>query len=218
MSLARYSTAIWLALATLLPLNEGSSASAQSGAPATRPGTDLVQALRQGGYVIYFRHAASDQTASDRDRANLDQCEMQRNLTDEGRRQAREIGNAFRTLGIPVGTVLASPFCRCRDTANLAFGQSERSDTLYYSIGVDPAQRARRNADLRSLLGTAPAPGTNTILVSHHANLKEATGAWPKQEGMAEIFRRSPGLELEHIAEVPVEAWSQWARVSAINR
>jgi phosphohistidine phosphatase SixA len=168
--------------------------------------------------VIYFRHAASNQAASGTDRANLDQCETQRNLTEEGRRQAREIGAAFKTLGIPVGAVLASPFCRCRDTASLAFGQYERSDALYYAIGVDPAQRAGRNADLRRLLGTPPAPGTNTILVSHHANLKEVTGIWLKDEGMAEVFRRGPGLELEHVAEVPAEAWGQWVRVLATGR
>jgi hypothetical protein len=74
-------------------------------------GPDLVRALQQGGYVLYLRHATTSRDQPDADRIDLDRCETQRNLSDEGRRLARTIGETFTTLRIPVGRVLTSPFC-----------------------------------------------------------------------------------------------------------
>src|SRR4051812_30257389 len=85
-------------------------------AAATPP---LVERLRRGGYVLALRHAATDQSMADNTR-DLRDCSKQRNLSAAGRRQAQAIGRALRRLRIPVGTVLASPYCRTRATARLA--------------------------------------------------------------------------------------------------
>ena len=118
----------------------------------------LIQALNQGGYVIYLRHA--DRAAGNKEPFNAQSaladfadCTGQRNLTDEGRANARRIGVRFKELGIPVGSVFAIPLCRTRDTANLAFGKATLDPRFY-----DPAFVA-------TLLGTAPEAGTNTVLV-----------------------------------------------------
>ena len=92
-------------------------------ARAGEPASSLVRRLRGGGYVLAFRHAATDFSMTDKTR-DLRNCSRQRNLNADGRRQARRIGKAFRRLGIPVGQVLASPFCRTRETARLAFGHA----------------------------------------------------------------------------------------------
>lgn len=181
-------------------------------------GAELVQALRRGGYVIYFRHTATVAEQADTDRTHLDRCETQRNLSAEGRRQARQIGEAFRTLRIPVGVVLASPFCRAADTAQLAFGRHDKAPVLVFAVGIDREQRQRQTLELRRILGTAPGPGTNTVLVAHHANLKEATGVWPRQEGDAHVFRPRADGGFDHVAEVPVEAWAALARTLAAGR
>ena len=52
-----------------------------------------------------------------------------------------------------------------------------------------------------------PAPGTNSIFVSHSANLKEATGVWPKEEGIAVVFKPSANGELTYIGEIPLREW-----------
>ena len=91
--------------------------------PAGRAGPNLVTALQGGGYVIYFRHAETDFSQTDTDTRNLADCSTQRNLIPEGRADARAIGQAFRALRIPVGRVLASKYCRTRQTARLAFGR-----------------------------------------------------------------------------------------------
>jgi virginiamycin B lyase len=86
-------------------------------------GRALVRALQDGGYVIYFRHAATDFSREDTNKRNLRDCRTQRNLNAKGRAHARAIGRGFRELRIPVGTVLASRYCRTRQTASLAFGR-----------------------------------------------------------------------------------------------
>ena len=85
-------------------------------------GRDLVARLRQGGHVIFVRHAATEATQDD-PRPDLADPSTQRNLSDEGRNQARQLGRAIRRLRIPVGMVMASPYARTRETAELAFGR-----------------------------------------------------------------------------------------------
>src|SRR6476646_2482852 len=80
-------------------------------------GSTLRDALLAGGSVIYFRHAATDFGQSDDRMSGYEDCAQQRNLTERGRGDARAIGAAIRRLRIPVTTVLASPFCRTRETA-----------------------------------------------------------------------------------------------------
>src|SRR5262245_46357588 len=77
----------------------------------------LWSLLKGGGQVILLRHALTDPGVGDPEGMNLEQCSTQRNLNDEGRRHARELGAAFRQYGVPVGRVLSSPWCRCIDTA-----------------------------------------------------------------------------------------------------
>ena len=163
---------------------------------------ELVAALRQGGYVIYFRHAATDMTQTDSD---LSRCETQRNLNAQGRADARAIGAAFRALDIPVGQVLSSGYCRTRDTAQLAFGRAELVRDL---SGLPAAQREQRTATLRKLLATAPETGTNTVLVSHGFNITAAAEI-SIGEGEAAIF--APGVEgaFTLVARVRPNEWQQ---------
>jgi phosphohistidine phosphatase SixA len=181
-------------------------------------GEELVRVLRQGGYVIYLRHAATDPDKADEDRVNLDNCQTQRPLSDKGRQQAREIGAALKALRVPIGKVITSPYCRCVDTAQLAFGRSERSEALYFAVGSDREQRNRQSAELRRMLAAPPAPGTNTVLVSHTANLKEAAGIWPKPEGVAVVFQPSPNGGFKPVGQVLPEEWGRWAQAIGPQR
>jgi len=139
---------------------------------AGRASAVLVKRLRRGGYVVAFRHAATD---SGMDTTNdFADCSRQRNLSAEGRRQSRSIGRAFERLGIPVGRVLASPFCRTRDTARLAFDRVRSSRALLsVEFFANPSEGRRKG--LRRLLAIRPRRGTNTVLVSHSAAIYEAT-------------------------------------------
>ena len=165
-------------------------------------GEGLIDALRQGGYVLYFRHAATDQSQTDTDTGNLENCAAQRNLTEQGRADARAIGEAFKTLNIPVGTVLSSRYCRTRETAQLAFGHVEAIEDL---TGFPTNLSQERIAALRRLLSVPPLASTNTVLVAHGFNIQN-TAQLSLVEGEAAIFAPS-GSDYTLIARVKPNEW-----------
>ncbi|MCC6198331.1 MAG: histidine phosphatase family protein, partial [Burkholderiales bacterium] len=95
--------------------------------PAALEGAALVAALHQGGYILYLRHTSTDFSHNDQAMTSYEDCASQRNLTDAGRTEARAIGAALRELKIPVGPVLASPYCRTMESGRLAFGGATAS-------------------------------------------------------------------------------------------
>ncbi|MEM1149136.1 MAG: histidine phosphatase family protein [Pseudomonadota bacterium] len=145
---------------------------------------ELRDSLRDGGHVIYFRHGAT--TWSGIDQIDWPR-ERQRLLSDLGIEQSERIGAAFRSEGFPVGDVLASPFARCRDMAEIAFGRVEERMELL-GLLADREGRDERIAYLRGRMSTPPAAGTNRVIVSHRSNIAEVAGA-RLAEGEALITR-----------------------------
>jgi len=178
----------WCSAASVAIIAAGFLIAPQASAQELK-GNDLLSALKSGGYAIYFRHALSDTSQNDADPINVTDCTTQRNLSDDGRKQAQAIGKAMTALGIPTGAVLASPYCRAKETATLAFGKAEASEALYYSLGLPKDAAAKASAQLKELLVKQPSAGTNTILVGHTSNIKEVAGVWPKTEGAAFVFQ-----------------------------
>ena len=127
--------------------------------------------MQDGGKVIYLRHAATNQNEVDTGR--LGDRTGQRNLSTAGIAQARAIGNAFRTLHIPMGEILASPVFRARDTGELAFGANRIEVTmdLVADDYAGPKLRAMLDAMTR-LLRAFPPPGDNRILIGHRTPLE----------------------------------------------
>jgi len=171
----------------------------------------LVAGLVKGGYVIYLRHTATDRKTGDFDRRNLKNCVMQRILSTRGRRQATNIGDGFRKLRIPVGKIVSSPYCRCMDTARLAFGRVTASRGLMFALNNDKTETARLSKTLRGLMATSPAPGTNTVIVGHTWNLHDVTKIWAKPEGVAVIFRPRRDGTISYVATVHPDAWIKTA-------
>ena len=151
--------------------------------------SELVPMLKAGGYVLYFRHAATDRSREDAHPVKFDDCTNQRVLSAAGQTQATEIGQAMRRLEIPVGDIASSPYCRCRNTAELAFGRYRVDENLYFAMTAGPQERRRISTALRSMLSRPPAGGRNDVIVSHTANLREAAGIWPKPEGVVWVIK-----------------------------
>lgn len=152
----------------------------------------LIEALQQGGYVVYMRHA--DTTGEPLDRTiDLTNRALQRNLSEAGRVQAVAIGAAIQRLELKVGHIAVSPVFRARDTAELAFG-AERVEIDSWLIADDFASGGY-NAHismLRQYLSTSPTEG-NTWLIGHVIPISIATSSeviranFP--EGAAAVFR-----------------------------
>lgn len=160
--------------------------------PAAAPSTDaaqLVAALRHGGYVLFLRHAQAE-PGNDPSRVVLEDCATQRGLSRYGRDQAAAIAAALARLGIPIGAVRSSPYCRCADTARLAFGQMVLDDDL---LPLRDGGGAARLEAVRRLLATPPLPGRNTALVGHADTIARLVGGAEVHEGEMVIFRPAPG-------------------------
>jgi phosphohistidine phosphatase SixA len=187
-------------------------------AKADEAGAMLIQKLRGGGHVLYLRHFSTDVTQADTDTLHLENCAAQRQLTEGGRNQAKAFGDALRRLGVPIGQVIVSQYCRAIDTARLA-GYAEIKTTLDVSEAqnVSQVEGQRRAAALRALLATAPAAGRNTLIVSHRPNLLDATGKdfFDIGEGEVVVFQptmAAPGYQA--VMRVKPATWSEWAQAA----
>ncbi len=193
-----------LAVATLL------AALPVAGQPAgvgALKGPELLAALRGGGFILYFRHADADHRQNDTRMRSVDDCANQRPLTDRGRDHARAIGETIRTLGIPIGSVLASPLCRTLETAILAFGGAERSHAPREAGPAPPGSPERFRA-LRGLLSTVPATGTNTVIVGHAYPFYSLVGGQLLEEGEAAVVRPG-GAGFEVVARAGLSQWRE---------
>jgi phosphohistidine phosphatase SixA len=201
----RRTATLVLALAALAGCGGGSEPTT----PSQRLGpVELVEALREGGYVVYLRHAITDRSKEDDPALDLDDCATQRNLSDEGREQSRQIGAAFGVLAIPIDTVYSSEYCRTRDTADLAFGGYEGEPALTgFPEKSDPTyeQRVRRTEEL---LARKPEPGKNTILVAHVKNLEEAAGR-TLEEGELAVFEPLGDRSYRYRGQIPATLWPE---------
>ena len=175
---------------------------------------ELVQALRAGGLIIVLRHGATAADQTDAEPVDFDNIAAQRNLNDKGKAAAVAFGNAFRQIGIPVGKVYTSRFNRAYETATLAgFKDIEKTPHLTYGkSAASPDKNITDPEAFRKLLGTAPQPGTNTVLVTHTPNIVDAFGKdWSEvKEGEASIFRPSNGT-YTLVARVQMDEWPRIA-------
>ena len=180
-------------------------------APPAANAAQLAAALRQGGYVLLFRHAHTDRTRDDARTVVLEDCATQRVLSATGQAQARAIGAGMERLRIPVGEVRSSPYCRCADTARLAFGVVLLDDDL---LPLRDGQKAQRLAALRRMLSTPPVPGSNVMLVGHGDSIEEIAGV-EVEEGEAVIVRPAAGAG--SFALVGRMRAEHWAAVAPVN-
>ena len=128
--------------------------------PVRPPISPLGEQLQRGGVILVIRHAATDQSKPDQDPVDLNDCRTQRNLSAQGRREARLIGQGVRRLKLRIGAVLSSRFCRTRETARLAFGRATISPALLNTITAEHDAAWRRQIRAaRALFGTKPAAG-----------------------------------------------------------
>ena len=205
---------LWVLAVALSALALFAVASAQSAAQLE--GKALVAALREGGYNIYFRHAATDWSQSDQvykrdDWLSCDSDRM-RQLSAAGADTARAVGDAMRRLQIPVGKVLASPYCRTVQTARyMQLGAVETTTDItnmrvaeYFGGTSAIAQQTRRRLSFR------PQAGTNTVLVAHGNVLVTATDVYP-QEAEAIVFHPEGDRGYTFVARISPQEWVRLA-------
>ncbi len=134
-------------------------------------------ALKKPGTIVLFRHAIAP-GGGDPPGHSLDDCNTQRNLDDEGRAQARRIGERFRAQGIKVEAVLSSQWCRTRETARLAFPGLPKDAPAFNSFFSDRSNEAAQTAAARRQLLAWRGTGV-LVVVTHQVNITALTGIAP---------------------------------------
>ena len=147
----------------------------------------MWQQVTAGGQVLFIRHAETTPGAGDPPGFKLGDCATQRNLSAEGRAQARRMGAELSRRGVPIGEVLSSPWCRCIETAQLAFGRSQAWPALANLFGRS-SESERQVRALRPRIA-AHRGKDNLVLVSHGSTAAALTGEHP---GMGEVLVLTP--------------------------
>ncbi|MEM1213575.1 MAG: histidine phosphatase family protein [Planctomycetota bacterium] len=181
--------------------------------------TDLLKALRTGGHVVYFRHATTEKDYADQVTADPNNGSTQRVLSQSGWDQAKAIGQAWRDLQLPVGTVTSSQYFRAWQTADLAFGKYTKDPALNFEPAEEytDEQFEAMRARVQPMLTVKPEnPFVNTIIVGHDDPFEASTGIYPEPQGVAYVIKPlgtpgGPGEGFIILARVPSEKWTELA-------
>jgi len=161
---------------------------------------NIIENLKVGGKLIFIRHAYAP-GGGDPENFNIYDCSTQRNLSESGRIQSRKIGNFFTENKIKIENVYSSEWCRCKETASLAFKDFKTKSFLNSFFSSKFAQN--KNSQMRDfqkfLLDWDEK--TNLIFVTHYVVISEILD-YPSSSGEIVIsnknFKIIDTLEIEY--------------------
>jgi len=138
----------------------------------------ILKNLKNGGNLIFIRHAYAP-GGGDPDNFDINDCSTQRNLSDEGREQAKNIGNYFRENLIPIDKVISSEWCRCKETAELAFEKFETNNFLnsFFSEKFSK-NKTKQIKNLKKYIDKWDG-NKNLVFVTHYVVISEALNYAP---------------------------------------
>ena len=184
---------------------------------AAADSSGLIALVKQGGYVLIFRHTATDDSQKDIYPYKFDDMSAQRQLSEKGRDVARQIGMAIKELAIPVGDVYTSRLNRAIETGKLITGHEVKpldaltdSSNASASGMANPAgANAKVGQAVRQLIDVPPKAGTNTVLITHKTNIADAFGkeAGDVQEGEAFIYKADGLGPAAFVGRIKVADW-----------
>ncbi|GIZ51589.1 histidine phosphatase family protein [Noviherbaspirillum aridicola] len=166
----------------------------------------LWRRLAEGGHVILIRHAVTEPGIGDPPGFRVDDCATQRNLSDAGRNDARRMGEAFRSRGIPVGDVRSSRWCRCLETARLAFGRVVPDPMLDSMFREDERAGAKKVSAVREAIARRTGRG-NLVLVTHSQNIIALTGESVRSGEMVVVQTDPNNASLRVVGLLPPESF-----------
>ena len=145
--------------------------------PVWAQGSDPATLLRAGACVVLLRHATTVPGIGDPPHFKLDDCRTQRNLSEVGRQESKRMGAWFAAQQLQPRAVLSSAWCRCKDTAQLAFGQHTVWSALNSTFG-DRLNQPDQTAVVRQALARIPAQQFE-VWVTHQVNISAITQQGP---------------------------------------
>ena len=167
--------------------------------PAAQADEALWAKLKAGGNVVLVRHASTEGGQGDPPGFRLGDCATQRNLSEAGREEALRLGRQFKFRAINTTTAKSSQWCRCLETARLAFGEEAEPWPLLNSLNAQPD----KEFDLIDAVGALAAkvkPPYNAVLVTHNFNIRALTGISPREAEVVVV--RAGGGKLEVVGRM----------------
>ncbi|MDX2256871.1 MAG: histidine phosphatase family protein [Pseudanabaenaceae cyanobacterium bins.39] len=161
---------------------------------------DEWKALKGTGKVVLMRHALAPSTG-DPSGFKIDDCRTQRNLSDAGREQARQIGNEFRRRQVSVKQVLSSQWCRCLETAKLLNLGDVKPVQSLNSFFSDRRTADTQTAQTRRLIANHRQQDGVVIMVTHQVNITALTGIVP-QSGASVVVQANDAGDVVVIGEL----------------
>ena len=139
---------------------------------------NLINQLQDGGKLIFIRHAYAPGNG-DPSNFNLNDCSTQRNLNEDGRKQAKDIGKFFRKNKIKIDKVLSSEWCRCKETANIAFEDFSTNSFLNSFYSSNYAKNKDKQVKALKDYIEKFEKNKNLILVTHFVMISEVLNYSP---------------------------------------
>lgn len=177
----------------------------------------LIDAVKEGGYVLYIRHERTEVPSRSDDYSQpANECRAQRNLSVSGVAAAHETGVVIRDIGLPIQRIIASPMCRGAETARYMFGVEYDIDTRL--MHHDPSENSARNMDaavaeaeaIVKEVGTG-LTGTNIVLVGHGGTIRRVTGL-SVTEGEIAVIRVAESGEIVALGQLTGSTLGFYAR------
>lgn len=151
----------------------------------------LWRSLQSGGHFVLLRHAIAP-GVGDPPQFALGRCETQRNLSDEGRKQAEKIGARFRASGIRAARVFSSQWCRCLETAELLALGPVRELSALNSFFEHLEREAAQTQRLKDWIAGQDL-ARPLVLVTHQVNITALTGVYPGSGELVIVQRSNTG-------------------------
>jgi phosphohistidine phosphatase SixA len=175
---------------------------------AELPREALIDAMKDGGVVLYIRHTQTESDYADQIDATLGDCSTQRVLSEAGWSDARRIGKALQDLDLDIVEVISSEYCRAWQTADLAFGAYTKNAALNF----EPAETYTdaQFSDMRDRvtpLLSAPTHGVR-VIVGHDDPFEAATGIYPEPQGVAFLIRPDGTGDFEVLGQIKPNEWT----------
>ena len=160
----------------------------------------ILDNLKKGGNLIFIRHAYAP-GGGDPDNFDIKDCSTQRNLNDEGREQSKKIGVFFKENDIPISLVISSEWCRCKETANIAFKNFETKNFLnsFYSKQFAQNKKIQIN-NLRKYIDNWKSD-KNLVLITHYVLISELLDYAPSSGEIVianKDFKKIGNFEIEY--------------------
>ena len=159
---------------------------------------DLKKNLEEGGKLIFIRHAYAPGNG-DPQNFNLNDCLTQRNLSDRGRKQAKIIGNIFSKTNVSLGGIFSSEWCRCKETARIAFSKFETKKFLNSFYSVQFANNRKKQVQEFENFLKKWNKKDNLVFVTHYVVISEILNYAPSS---GEIVIADKNLNIVYTLEI----------------